>query len=115
MRNDVECPYCGSDQEICHDDGYGVEEGEMYEHECSHCNMTFSFTTSISFYYDAYKAPCLNGGKHELKKVIHSPDLWPDWVRCKNCSFESRGEVDKERSDDYFKELNTEPIIFNEV
>ena len=28
---DCECPYCGEDQEINHDDGYGYEENGVYE------------------------------------------------------------------------------------
>ena len=26
MYSDVECPYCGAEQEINHDDGYGYDE-----------------------------------------------------------------------------------------
>ena len=32
---DVECPYCYADQEINHDDGYGFDEDQLYEQECS--------------------------------------------------------------------------------
>lgn len=27
MSKDVECPYCEEWNEICHDDGFGYEEG----------------------------------------------------------------------------------------
>ena len=64
--SDVDCPYCGEGQEICHDDGYGYEEDEVFEQECSGCDKIFVFTTSISFYYEARQAACKNDdGEHE--------------------------------------------------
>ena len=30
----VECPYCGADVEINHDDGYGLEEDLIFKQEC---------------------------------------------------------------------------------
>lgn len=30
MSNDVECPYCGAEQEINHDDGQGYDEGVLH-------------------------------------------------------------------------------------
>jgi len=53
---DVECPYCECGQEICHDDGYGYEEGVYHEQQCSDCGKTFVFKTSISFDYEVSKA-----------------------------------------------------------
>ena len=44
---DVECPYCGKEQEICHDDGYGYDESEIYEQECDDCGRCYTYTTSI--------------------------------------------------------------------
>ena len=41
---DVECPYCGTGQEINHDDGYGYEEDDPHEQSCPHCDKTFVFT-----------------------------------------------------------------------
>jgi hypothetical protein len=90
--HDVECPYCEEKQEINHDDGYGYKEDEIHEQECPSCEKKFAFTTSISYYYDVTKADCLNGGEHEMEPVTHSPPLWPDWVRCKACGHEDRGE-----------------------
>jgi hypothetical protein len=29
--NDIECPYCDAENEVCHDDGYGYEEGKAHE------------------------------------------------------------------------------------
>ena len=71
--SDVNCPYCEEPQEICHDDGYGYEEGQTHQQECADCNKTFTFTTSISFYYEAEKAACLNGGEHDYKPMTTYP------------------------------------------
>jgi len=65
--NDMECPYCGADQEVCHDDGHGYEEGKNHKHRCSKCKKNFVFQTTISFYYEPEKADCLNGADHQLK------------------------------------------------
>ena len=94
--SDVDCPYCGEPQEINHDDGYGYSEDEIYEQECSNCEKTFAYTTSISFYYEATKADCLNGGEHDLRPVIHYPRYWSNWVRCSMCGHEEKGEYRRE-------------------
>lgn len=70
---DVKCPYCGEWQEINHDDGYGYQEDETYHQECSDCEKTFTFTTNISFSYEADKAACLNGGEHKYKSSFTYP------------------------------------------
>ena len=93
MSHDVECPYCGAGQEINHNDGYGYEEGKRHEQQCGECDKNFVFNTSISLDYEVEKADCLNGEPHELEKVVHCPNgIFPDWVRCKNCDYGSRGK-----------------------
>lgn len=90
--SDVDCPYCEKPQEICHDDGYGYEEGVDHSQECVDCGKTFCFTTSISFNYEAEKAPCLNGeSDHSMRAVAHYPKNWPNWVKCTICGEENRG------------------------
>ncbi len=69
---DVKCPYCGKEQEIDHDDGYGYEENETYTQECV-CGKIFTFATYISFDYSVHKAPCLNGKSHKYKKIVRAP------------------------------------------
>lgn len=91
-HSDLDCPYCGEGLEICHDDGFGYEEGRRHEMECYKCGKSFVFTTSISFYYEPEKADCLNGEPHDMEPVISYPNCWPDWKRCKNCDHEIRGE-----------------------
>ncbi len=89
---DIKCPYCGEDQEINHDDGYGYSEDCKHEQQCSDCDKNFTYTTSISYYYEAEQADCLNGQPHNMEKVVHSQNIWPDWVRCKDCDHEVRGQ-----------------------
>ena len=95
MSYDVECPYCGAEQEINHDDGYGYDEGEIYNQQCGQCDKYFAFTTGIIITHDAHKADCLNDGDHEWEPVNAYPKYWPDWVRCKNCGEENKGEIDQ--------------------
>ena len=64
MSKDVNARTAGNANEINHDDGYGYCEDEIYEQICCSCDKTFSYTTSIHFYYSAEKAPCLNHGGH---------------------------------------------------
>ena len=93
--DDVECPYCGKGQEINHDDGYGYEEGVTYQQQCGHCDKYFTYTTSISFYYDAEKADCLNEGEHNWEPTTTQPKFFTK-MRCTMCD-EERTPIDEER------------------
>jgi len=85
---DVTCPYCGEEQEINHDDGYGYEEDGDYMQDCS-CGKGFKFTTSISFSYDVY----CQEGDHEMQPF---GEKWTDMYECKNCNYyEKRIAKDK--------------------
>lgn len=86
MTNDMECPYCGAEQEVCHDDGQGYDESQKHEHTCSECDKTFVFETTISYHYEPFKADCLNGGEHKLK----FRQSWPakfSRMCCEDCDF----------------------------
>lgn len=88
---DVECPYCGSQVEINHDDGYGTEDGGDYEQQCWECDKVFAYTTSVILHHTVRKAPCLNGGDHEWYKVRFYPrDTYEYWDKCRNCGIERR-------------------------
>jgi len=101
MRNDVECPYCGEDVEINHDDGYGYEEDRVFEQECSHCGKTFTYTTGIIYVYTAEKAPCLNGEPHSWQDTHGYPvGYQSNWHYCEWCD-------KKELKDDTLKYNNT--------
>jgi len=62
---DLECPYCGADNEACHDDGAGYDESQLHEMQCCQCDKYFTFNTTICFYYEPHKADCLNDGNHQ--------------------------------------------------
>lgn len=82
--NDINCPYCDAEQEINHDDGRGYEENETHQQQCSECNKYFVFTTSISFFYDAEKADCLNDGEHNFEPTQTFPKEYSK-MRCSDC------------------------------
>ncbi len=81
---DVNCPYCDAAQDINHDDGYGYEEDVRHEQQCGKCGKNFTFTTSISFYYDTEKADCLNGGEHDFYATATCPKEYT-MMRCSTC------------------------------
>lgn len=82
--SDINCPYCNAEQEINHDDGYGYEEGISHEQQCDDCEKTFTYTTSVVFYYGAYKADCLNDGNH-LFKVRKTWPIEFTEMKCSTC------------------------------
>lgn len=110
---DVECPYCGAGQEINHDDGYGFGEDETHEQYCSDCGKTFTYTTSISYYYEAEKAPCKNGGEHAWKPIVGCPpEMFVGRTRCSYCGDELTDvEANKKSMDDYFDALEKEKVM----
>jgi len=87
MSKDTECPYCGADVDINHDDGYGYEEDDLHQQECRSCGKTFTYTTAIHFSYRPYKADCLNGGKHKYEKTKTYPPQFAR-LRCDECGHE---------------------------
>ena len=91
---DMQCPYCGADQEVCHDDGAGYSEDERHEHTCSVCDKTFVFTTCISFSYTPRKADCLNGTPHDLVLSNTQPRQYSK-MRCKHCDYERGPTLDE--------------------
>jgi Zn ribbon nucleic-acid-binding protein len=92
---DICCPYCDTEQDINHDDGFGYEEDIKHEMECVKCGKRFVFTTSTSFYYEAEKADCLNGEDHNYKLIHTSPKEFSK-MRCEYCDDE-REMTDQER------------------
>ena len=88
MRHkDTECPYCGADIEINHDDGYGYSEDDLHQQKCGECGKTFTYNTTICFYYRAHKAECLNGGYHDYRKTNTIPAEFAR-MRCRTCGDE---------------------------
>ena len=91
---DAECPYCGADVEINHDDGYGYEESEIHKQKCGACDKKFAYTTEISFHYETAQADCMNGGEHRYKEVkqygFPEPRLL---LRCIDCDHETQPAI----------------------
>jgi len=108
--DDIECPYCGEGQVINHDDGQGYEEDMLHEQECKECGKTFVFTSSLTYFYEAQRADCLNGAEHDFKLTTTNPREFSK-MRCSMCEKE-RELTDKERKtngirtpEEYFEEL----------
>lgn len=82
-----ECPYCGSDVEINHDDGYGYDEDQIHNQGCRACGKTFVYTTSIDVSHELSQADCLNGGEHMWEKTKTYPPEFAR-MRCTVCGEE---------------------------
>lgn len=95
MKNDVSCPYCGKDQEINHDDGYGYAEDEVHNQQCDSCEKYFTYTTFVTYIYNAEKADCLNGAPHNWKPTHTYPREYAR-MRCSICD-EHRSPTAKEK------------------
>lgn len=97
--SDLECPYCGAENEVCHDDGIGYSEDEAHEMECGTCEKNFVFYATIHFHYSPRKADCLNGSPHQLRewrKIYTEANGYEIHRRCCNdCQYEERKRVDK--------------------
>ena len=112
MSYDLNCPYCDAELNVCHDDGFGYQEGVKHEMQCDECEKSFVFETSISFYYEPEKAECLNEGVHDYEPTNVTPKCFTK-MRCNMCDYE-RELTDKERTDldiptieEYYKSINT--------
>lgn len=86
-NKDVSRPYCGVPQDINHDDGYGYREDVRHEQQCHSCDKIFVYTTSISFYYEAEKADCLNGSEHNFQPTRTYPKEYSQ-MKCTICDTE---------------------------
>lgn len=82
--SDAKCPYCNVEIEITHDDNYGYEEDTRHEQYCGDCDRNFTYTTSISFYYETFKADCLNGSDHDYKPIATFPKEFTK-MECSTC------------------------------
>mgnify|MGYP003437627122 CR=1 FL=1 len=110
--SDIECPYCGKEQDINHDDGAGYTEGVAEQQTCDDCGNTFAYTTEISFSHTAYKADCLNDGEHDYQLTHTSPKEFSK-MECSMCD-DSRELTEAERikfgigtKEDLFKRLES--------
>ena len=106
MSQDVECPYCGTWNEIRHDDGFGYDENTKHEMQCAHCEKYFVFETEINYIFSASKADCLNGGEHKWKTIACHPEFMTSRLcSCGEREFIYSDQERKEMSKKYLKEL----------
>ena len=108
MSYDLECPYCDAELEVNHDDGFGYEENVNHEMECSECEKSFVFTTSIMYYYSPEKADCLNDGNHDYKIQRGHPKAFMQ-MQCTMCG-DKREPTEKEREE---LQIGTKEEYFN--
>lgn len=86
----LECPYCDADLDDPDDCN---ETNETYEHQCSECRKYFIFGVDYIKVYDSSKADCLNGGEHDYKQIIGSPEeYFRGRKRCTQCEREIKEE-----------------------
>lgn len=93
--SDVKCPYCNKELEVCHDDGFGYDEDEAYEMECSECGKSFVFFTRISVNHIPYQADCLNGAEHKFRLQATQPRAFSQMI-CDDC-YKTRDLTQEER------------------
>jgi len=99
--SDINCPYCGSEEEICHDDGYGYDENQNHNQSCGNCGKTFVYTTAIIFLHETFKADCLNEeSEHDWIPTNTFPSQFTQ-MKCSVCD-ETR-ELTQEEKNKYIK------------
>lgn len=86
----LNCPYC--EHEI-DDPDEKYETCRTYEHECPNCEKTFVFEVEYVRYYNAEKADCLNGGKHDYQMTRTIPKRYSR-MKCTMCQDEKPLDAD---------------------
>lgn len=79
----VDCPYCGQENEINHDDGAHYDEEHAESMECEHCDKKFLVDATISWYFEGREADCLNDGEHKWKDLISTHPVGREY--CTHC------------------------------
>ena len=70
--HDLECPYCGAENE--HDYDLGFNEDKTYKMECCSCEKIFIYTIGTIVTFHSYVAPCLNNVEpHKWEDVCRTP------------------------------------------
>ena len=106
MSYDVECPYCGKEQEINHDDGYGYDEGTMHRQECADCGKNFAYETTIDVSHEAFAAPCIDGdAEHDWEETGTIPRCFRK-LRCSVCGEEKEIEGIEVERKVYIEEMS---------
>lgn len=82
--SDLNCPYCGAELDVNHEDGQNYEQDIKHEMQCPQCDRYFVFRTTILFCYDAERADCLNGDNHDWQPTHTYPKEFTQ-MQCKIC------------------------------
>lgn len=105
--SDVNCPYCGESQEVCHDDGANYNEDGELNYCCNaDCDKEFTICTSMTPCYTTY----CEDGTHDLSLKAIKPDCErlgkysKDHVRinCQREHCEFHAMIEKEQIPKYF-------------
>jgi len=106
--NNVECPYCGEENEVSHDNGENYSEDETTETECSGCEKIFQIETSVIFDHRAIATPCLNDGNHHFEQVYGCPkEVFVGVTMCRICGERKTDTAKNQESmKEYIKSLN---------
>ena len=91
--SDIACPYCGQEQDITNEDANDYNENVLHEKQCITCEKEFTYSISISYDYEAFKADCLNTGNHKWKQQIGQPKAYfMGKYSCETCEAEKIDE-----------------------
>lgn len=118
--DEVKCPYCGFEQYVDHEDGYGFKEDEINIQACPLCDKYFAYVTTVTYSYDVRKCDCQNDGNHKWELTMTSPKCFSK-MHCAECG-EEREPTKEEREkfgigtrEDFFKEMQSyKKINYNE-
>jgi len=112
---DIECPYCGNEQDVCQDDGFACEPDITYEECCEKCSKNFALSVSWNPVYYTEKAECMNGKPHKYEITKTTPSAFSK-MQCVWCDA-SRPLTDEEIKQyniptvrEYFDSLNMKEI-----
>ncbi len=111
---DVTCPYCdfGFDDNDFGENGSGT----LYELRCPDCKKIMMAQYELWPSFDAYKAPCLNGGNHKFEEIKAGHSAFVKYKRrCKHCNYEII--IDKVKHEKeikiYFEENEKQIKLYN--
>lgn len=86
----VECPYCGEDVEINHDDGAHYDDNRSTPMQCPLCDKYFMVSVWISYSFEGQKADCLNDGEHSWERIRGIPkEYFENRRQCSMCGEET--------------------------
>lgn len=114
---DVQCPYCGEELDVCHDEGQNYsEDGEL--NSCDGCDKEIMIFTSVSYYYESGCKP----KDHDLIidfERINSEGLekYRDshyWIECKRefcnyCELVEKKDIGEHFTSEQLKEFGITP------